>query len=284
MKAVESCLKCKLDVDFEIVVVDNGSIDDSATVINELLIKHNVNHQIFIFENNSGVGYGRNKGFELAKGDYVYFLDDDAEIDPKSYHDFFKLPIKIFRENPEIITISTRIFDEALSRYRIPMSIRQYKREYFKALMYQGGSHFIRSNFFQERRLYANIIYGYEELEPSLKIIKQRGINCYLHDVGIIHKPQFNKWISGSEYMKNNTINEFARIAAIKSNIYPKIFVPILILSMYLRWILHLKKFNIEFASCVSAYRKFKIEPIDLRLSTMDVLSLIYQFGIRSSF
>jgi glycosyltransferase involved in cell wall biosynthesis len=284
LRAIQSCLNCLINCKFEIIVIDNGSTDNSIIAVEELLKTKDINYQLFVFENNSGVGKGRNKGFEMAKGDYVYFLDDDAEIDPESYIDFFVLPIMLFEEDPKVVTISTRIFDVALDRFRIPQSAKFYKNGVYKVLMYQGGSHFIRAAFFQNKKLYGNILYGYEEIEPSLRIIKKKSLNCFLQNVGIIHKPEVNKWIDGSDIMVINTINEFARIAATKGNIYPKLFKPLLLVFMFFRWRVHLAPHGVKFANCLENYRKFKLDFIGFQLNEIEVLRLILQFGLRSTF
>ena len=62
--------------DIEIVLVDDCSKDDSAKIIFELQKKHPeiVYH---LQEKNMGAGAARNKALELAKGQYVAFLDSD---------------------------------------------------------------------------------------------------------------------------------------------------------------------------------------------------------------
>tara|TARA_R110002049_G_scaffold306635_1_gene505432 strand:+ start:5054 stop:6076 length:1023 start_codon:yes stop_codon:yes gene_type:complete len=61
--------------DYEIVVIDDGSTDNSVSVVKAF---QEENHNIFIYhQENSGVGSARNKGLSLAKGQYVYFIDPD---------------------------------------------------------------------------------------------------------------------------------------------------------------------------------------------------------------
>ena len=60
----------------EIVLVDDRSTDDSARIINSYKEKYS---QIvyYLQPQNMGAGYARNKALELAKGQYVAFLDAD---------------------------------------------------------------------------------------------------------------------------------------------------------------------------------------------------------------
>jgi len=62
--------------DFEIIVVDDGSTDDTAE-----RVKKFGDSIIYIRKNNSGRGDTRNKAIEISKGKYIQFLDADDIID-----------------------------------------------------------------------------------------------------------------------------------------------------------------------------------------------------------
>lgn len=62
---------------FEVIVVDNGSTDDTAAVIKEYIFSQK-NFRGFK-EDHQGLSYARNRGWKEAIGHYVAFIDDDAE-------------------------------------------------------------------------------------------------------------------------------------------------------------------------------------------------------------
>lgn len=66
---------------FEVVIVDDASEDNTVDAINEYAKKRN-NIKIVQNKENIGPGPSRNKAIEVARGEYLYFLDGDDYIDP----------------------------------------------------------------------------------------------------------------------------------------------------------------------------------------------------------
>ncbi len=64
---------------FEVVVVNDGSIDNSIRIVSEVFDKYNINYRI-INRINGGLSSARNTGVENAKGDYFVFVDSDDVI------------------------------------------------------------------------------------------------------------------------------------------------------------------------------------------------------------
>jgi glycosyltransferase involved in cell wall biosynthesis len=74
--AVESVLAQTYPA-IEIIVVDDGSKDDTAAVIAEY-----AGHVTYIEQANAGVSAARNTGFRASSGEYINFLDDDDTFMP----------------------------------------------------------------------------------------------------------------------------------------------------------------------------------------------------------
>ncbi|MCF7569078.1 glycosyltransferase [Sabulilitoribacter arenilitoris] len=61
--------------DYEILLIDDGSIDNGKVVVESFIKKHS-NIKLYS-QSNIGLGATRNKGIKLATGDYIYFIDAD---------------------------------------------------------------------------------------------------------------------------------------------------------------------------------------------------------------
>ena len=67
----------------EIILIDDGSTDNSGNICDEYRDKDN--RIVVIHQKNSGVSISRNKGLEMAKGEYIAFVDSDDIISPVMY-------------------------------------------------------------------------------------------------------------------------------------------------------------------------------------------------------
>lgn len=79
--AIKSFVAQNFSVDnFEILVIDNGSIDNTKQIVENA--KDNHSHQIhYIYEPEPGSLSGRHRGALEAKGDILIFADDDIQAD-----------------------------------------------------------------------------------------------------------------------------------------------------------------------------------------------------------
>ncbi|QQG44071.1 MAG: glycosyltransferase family 2 protein [Candidatus Roizmanbacteria bacterium] len=81
---IKACLNSVLKSsykNFEIIVVDDGSKDNSKSVLKSFEKEKKI--KIFYFKKNKGAACARNFGVKRSKGEYILFIDFDCEIEKK---------------------------------------------------------------------------------------------------------------------------------------------------------------------------------------------------------
>jgi glycosyltransferase involved in cell wall biosynthesis len=89
-KELLDSLAIQSDLDFEVVIVEDGSKNTSEEVINKFSSKLNIK---YLFKENTGPGDSRNYGMKRASGDYFIILDSDCIL-PTSYFENVKKGLK----------------------------------------------------------------------------------------------------------------------------------------------------------------------------------------------
>lgn len=67
--------------DFELLLIDNGSVDNSFELCQQLALKDE-RIKVFREEVNQGVSMARNQGIGIAKGEFITFVDADDWLEP----------------------------------------------------------------------------------------------------------------------------------------------------------------------------------------------------------
>jgi len=75
LKETFRSLKNSVTMPYELIVVDNGSEEQTKYLKTQQIDKHIIN------EKNVGIGHARNQGMEAAIGDYIVFLDNDIFLE-----------------------------------------------------------------------------------------------------------------------------------------------------------------------------------------------------------
>lgn len=87
--------------DFEIILVDNGSKEDPTKFINENYPEVN----LIVSKDNLGFSGGNNLGIQASKGEYLFFINNDAEITEGCIETLLQL----FKSIPLLGIVSPRI-------------------------------------------------------------------------------------------------------------------------------------------------------------------------------
>lgn len=89
---VENCLKTVLDQtfsDFEVIIVNDGSTDNTLEILEEFAAKDN--RITIINQENGGVSAARNAALKIASGKYITYIDADDTVPSTSFEDMLSL-------------------------------------------------------------------------------------------------------------------------------------------------------------------------------------------------
>lgn len=81
-KYIRRCLNSILNQtfqDFEIILIDDNSKDNSLKIVSEIEKTHKDKIKILKNAKNVGAGASRNKGLKIASGEYITFIDKELE-------------------------------------------------------------------------------------------------------------------------------------------------------------------------------------------------------------
>ena len=80
LAAAFDSIRAQTNPDFEVIVVDDGSTDGSIEIIDSYVAADSRFRKVE--QAHAKQGAARNRGLELARGEYVYFMDSDDVIEP----------------------------------------------------------------------------------------------------------------------------------------------------------------------------------------------------------
>lgn len=98
--------------DIELICVDDGSTDNSTDIINSFVKKDS--RVSSIRQSNAGPSVARNKGFVLAQGKYVIFLDADDMYEPTLLESLYNMAQK---DNLDVAVTRFDIYNESSKSY-----------------------------------------------------------------------------------------------------------------------------------------------------------------------
>lgn len=93
--SLEECLqslKRQTYTNFDVYVIDDGSIDETANLCKSSIAGFNNFH--YIYQANRGVSSARNRGLSVADGEYILFVDADDTVNKDYIESLIKIAVK----------------------------------------------------------------------------------------------------------------------------------------------------------------------------------------------
>lgn len=98
--------------DIEIICIDDGSTDNSLSILRRY---EEMDSRVRVYtQNNKGAGAARNKGIELARGEYFSFLDSDDFFEPEMLELAYKASVD---NNADIVQFFSDSYNDKNSKF-----------------------------------------------------------------------------------------------------------------------------------------------------------------------
>lgn len=191
-KYLDKCLDRILNStykDFELIVINDGTKDNSEQIITKYLEKEEYKDKIrYISKENSGLSDTRNLGMSKATGDYIAFVDSDDYIEPNMYETMMN---KAIEKDFDIVASDVRLVYENSDKEKIVSSayekdliskdeIKQTMLVYYPVVW----------NKIYKKSLLEGIEFSkgvwYEDMEFNLKVYPR------IKSIGVVKEPLYN--------------------------------------------------------------------------------------------
>lgn len=112
------------DLAWEVIVVDNASVDDTAQVAKVLWSQEAAVPLRVVHAPQQGLSYARHRGFTEAAYEIVSFVDDDNWLCPE----WVQTVAEVMSQHPQVGACGG--YSEIVSEVEIPWWFKQYQRDY----------------------------------------------------------------------------------------------------------------------------------------------------------
>lgn len=200
-KYLEKCIQSVINQTYEnlqIILVDDGSPDNCGKICDEYAKK---DHRIeVIHKSNGGLSDARNKGLEIAKGEYIGFVDSDDYIEADMYEVLYNL-LKQYNADVSICNFYT-VSQEKIAIKNADNGIKEYNRiEILKEILLDNNIQSYAWNKLYKKELFDEIKYPvgkkYEDIGTTFYLLEK----C--NKVVVTGKPEYY-YINRQDSIVNN--------------------------------------------------------------------------------
>lgn len=273
-KSIESICN-QLDQDFEVILVNDGTADDSMKIAIEEFRIHNFKNYSVINQKNSGVSSARNKGLINSSAKYVCFLDPDDVID-KNYIMFLKETVII--NNLDVCFCDFEICNE---RNRLGKSVSGYN-------YYEMAKEEIQRQFLIKKlKIHCSTILIKREVlnkneimfEESLKFAEDTELMWRLFSlnikVGRIDAKLYKYLVRENSLMTSQKIENIERFVELFSKTISEIHTKGLLSDYIYKYLAPRVKFSLVHSYCrQSSYKDFLV-----MINTFDYKTMVKQLN-----
>lgn len=212
---IGTTLKSAINQDFdgyEIIVIDDGSTDDSLKIINETLDGCKIPHEV-IHQENAGVSVARNRGIDASNGKYLVFVDADDYILQNHlselYNDDFDFSIVQFAKKDDNSLFNPNHFDCDV------ISTEDFvKKELNMEILFNFFQMMYKASIIKENNIYftPGVVYG-EDTEFALKALSYGDRIHVSNEVTYYYVQRSDSAIRTTEFKRFDIVSIFENLA-----------------------------------------------------------------------
>ena len=185
--------------DFELILVDDGSTDNSGDICDKY--KKIDNRITVIHKKNAGLSSARNTGLKYSKGEYIGFIDSDDYIDKDMYNKLYNVckenncDISVCKFGHEIDGKYIRTQED---QYVKIMNNHEGMEELFKGILYRFSScnKLYKATVFKEITFPEGRIH--EDLSTTYRLFSNANKIAYINYIGYIYVKRSNSILTSS--------------------------------------------------------------------------------------
>ena len=178
---IEKCLETLVSQtleDIEIILVNDGSKDNSIEIVNKFL-KMYPEKLVYLEKENGGLSDARNYAINYAKGEYIAFLDSDDYIEKDMYEEMYELAKK---ENSDMVECN--FYWEYPNKIKEDIGVTYNgKNEMLEKIRVVAWNKLIKREILKQSKVIFPKGYRYEDVEFTYKLIP------YIETVSFLKKP-----------------------------------------------------------------------------------------------
>lgn len=177
--------------DIEIIVVNDGTLDNSQEIIDEYVKKY-PKKVVSIIQENGGQGAARNTGLLHAKGEYIGYVDSDDYVEENMYEELYK---KAKEEDSDIVICGNNVVKE---NYEF-LSKEDVDKEFLLEKMAVWNKIY-KKNIIVDNKIQFRSKVWYEDLDFTMKVYFSS------KKISYVDKPLYNYLLREGSTMNNNNI------------------------------------------------------------------------------
>jgi glycosyltransferase involved in cell wall biosynthesis len=203
----------------EIIVIDDGSTDETTKLKLDLWSLKSDKVTVLTNETNRGPSYSRNRGLDLAKGDYIAFCDADDWMELDGIEKMVSAALVndeidvVFTDYNKVYydkTVRNRTLfeDHSISRQLLAHYALRYLNSPTKFLLYSHSwSVLFRSHLFDGVRFDPDL-YSFEDTNLNFEVLSKVRKAYYVNEVSYNHRIRSSNYTSTAFSIDRNNIGK----------------------------------------------------------------------------